>query len=110
MQDEGDDQYYMWPHLTKPDFHTHQVVQVWIFITLSKIMQSVSNSHLLFYEDMKKLYENSGSVAWCDAKIQLIEVEELDVCGSLVLSNPATYTASLLEIEYIATLQSFCKF
>ena len=42
--------------------------------------------------------------------MQLIEVEELDVCGSLVLSNPATYTASLLEIEYIATLQSFCKF
>jgi len=27
----------------------------------------------------------------CDIKLQLNEVEELDVCGSLVLSNLVTY-------------------
>jgi len=36
------------------------------------------------------LCENSRSIACRDAKLQLIEVKELDVDGSLVLSNPVT--------------------
>ena len=38
------------------------------------------------------------------AKLQLVKVEELDVCGSLVLSNPVTFRGTLnlaiLEVEF----------
>ena len=54
-------------------------------------MPSVSNFHLLFYDHMTELRENFRLIARRDAKLQLNEVEKLDVCRSLVLSNPVTY-------------------
>ena len=47
-------------------------------------MLSVVNFHLRFNEYMTKLCENFRSIA-------LIEVKELDVYGSLALSNLITY-------------------
>ena len=35
---------------------------------------------------------NFGSIEWLVLKLQLVKVKKLDVCGSLVLSNPVTYT------------------
>ena len=46
----------------------------------------------LLHHAVKELCENCRSIAYLVAKLQLVEVEELDVCGSLVLSNPVTYT------------------
>ena len=55
---------YMWPDLIKPGFHTHTIIQVWIFMALSRRKPSVSNFHLLFYEHMAILCKNSRSIAW----------------------------------------------
>ena len=41
---------------------------------------------------MKALCENCRVIVYCIVKLLAIEVEEVDVCGSLVLSNPATYS------------------
>ena len=54
-------------------------------------MLSVSNLDLLLYNAMKALCENCQSIAYCIVMLQVIKVKELDVCGSLVLSNPVTY-------------------
>ena len=40
---------------------------------------------------MKALCENCRAIAYCVVKLLAIKVEELDVCGSLVLSNPVTF-------------------
>ena len=40
---------------------------------------------------MNALCENFMSIAYCIVKLQVIKVKELDVCGSLVLSNLVTY-------------------
>ena len=41
---------------------------------------------------MKALCGNCRVKAYCVVKLLAIKVEELDVCGSLVLSNLVTYT------------------
>ena len=40
---------------------------------------------------MNALCENCRAIAYCVVKLLAIKVEELDVCGSLVLSNPVTF-------------------
>ena len=59
-------------------------------------MLSISNFYPLFYEHMKILYENARLMALHDVALQPSEVKELDVCGSLVLSNSVTYAFFLL--------------
>ena len=53
-------------------------------------MLSASNVDLLLYNAMNALCESCRSLAYCIVKLQVIKVKELDVCGSLVLSNPVT--------------------
>jgi len=80
--------------------NTHPVSQVWRFMALSGSMPLVSNFFLLFHEHMTKLCENSRSIAWCNIKLQLIKVEELDVCGSLVLS----IQSHIVQISYTSSV------
>ena len=82
---------YLWPDLTKPGFHTHPI---WRFITLSGSMALVSNFHLLLFEHGTILCENSRPIASSDVKLYLLEVQEFDVYGSLVLSNSVAYCLS----------------
>ena len=51
---------------------------------------------------MCKIYR---SIALCMVKLQLFEVEELNVCGSLVLSNPVTYF-----LNYVLIIQIFFRY
>ena len=43
---------------------------------------------------MGTLGENSTLMTYSEVKLQLVKVQKLDVCGSLVLSNPVTYKQS----------------
>ena len=49
---------------------------------------------LLLHKAMEVLCENCRAIAYCIVKLLAIKVEELDVCGSLVLSNPVTHIYS----------------
>ena len=54
-------------------------------------MLSLSKVALLLHNAMKSFCENCRSNAYRVVKLQAVKVDELDVCGSLVLSNPVTY-------------------
>jgi len=72
-------------------------------------MLSVSNFHLLFNEHMTKLCENSRSIATHNIKLQLIEVRELDVCGSLVLSNLSHNDPWITYAEHVCAHVCMCN-
>jgi len=80
----------MWPDLTKPDFHRHPILQVRRFITLSR--SAVCNQYQIFTCCFMNIENFCVKIAWCDIKLQLIEVNELNVYGNLVVSNAVTYT------------------
>ena len=52
---------------------------------------SVSDLDLVLHKAMNALCENCRAIAYFSVKLLAIKVEELDLCRSLVLSNPVTY-------------------
>ena len=80
----------MWPDLRKPGYHTHliswlcQIITHCQRYTRSKIWDIILISY-------KINIRNFNLLVYCDSELWFAKVWKLDVCGSLVFSNPVTY-------------------
>ena len=68
-------------------------------------MPSASNFDLYFSNVMTLLCENFRSITCWKVMLQLAKVKELDVRGSLVLSNLVTYTVVVAQTKHDHCIQ-----
>ena len=78
----------MWPDLTKPGFHFLNFEAPQLHVGMYYHAQIFIS---IVYKDLKRKCKISKIMALFIVALQLFEVEELDVCGSLVFSNLVTY-------------------